>query len=376
MTRGRSSMKVKKISMVSKDDTDSLNKMFEQMTGMSNAEPDVIVPKILKIKQRIVKYYKVFNILLNFAEFRSLEDYKSWFDEIQEFITKLASSTDIDLQGNYSSDDINNIQQLKQINEDDLNKIYKDLKENPHIKQIIITCSNLANYKRYIENKDAIDDKFIRREPGLSFTPLSFSNLDLKVLWSLDDISSHGKKFMLSILHHSYTIGYEIYDIVSSPDVDIRKFSAILVESIAKLRKQIPRCDKAFDVIENSVKLLENNFKNYYKSSVEAENPSIIVESFIIDVSTSQSASPTVTTQFRRIVAFLKQRSAGVNDPKVKKLFGMLNNQFSAMDKELGVKTSNAADKYDDLDNPDWSRPDEEKLETIDEEDEEDNNDD
>lgn len=346
MARGKGSVKVKKISVVSKDDTESLNKMFEQMTGIANAEPDVIIPKLLKIQQNIVKYYKLFSILVNFTEFKNLlDEYDTWFKDIETYIKNLKETNNIDLDKNYSPDIVANVHQLQSISVDELNKLYKDTKENPHVKEIVVTCSNLSNFKRYIENKDDINGKFINREPGLTLIPFSFSELDLKILWSMDDLSEQGRKFILSILHHSYTIGYEVYDIISSPDIDISKFSHILVESITKLRKQIPRCDKAFDVIENSVKLLEGNFKNYYKNSVEAENPNILVESFIIDVSTSQTASPLVTSQFRKIVSFLKQRSSGVTDPKVKALFGMLNEKFTAMDSEMGVKTSPIPDE-------------------------------
>jgi len=340
MGKGKSGIKFKKVPVGSKDDTDTLNKMFEQMTGISNAEPDVIIPKILKIKNALVKYVKLFNILLGFSNIKSkLSEYKHWFDEIQQFLDKLLEQTNTNIEVVYDENSTDQINDLKKITIDDLNKMYKSLKECSFIKEIIITCSNLAAFKKYLENKDKLDDKFIYKEPGLSLIPLSFSGLDLKLIWNIDDITQKDKNFVLSILHHAYVVGWEIYDIVSSPDVDIGKFSEILIKSITKLRKQIPRCDKAFDVIENSVKLLEENFKNYYKTSVEAENPSIIIESFIMDVSTTQKASPLVTAQFRRIVAYLKQKSAGNNDPKIKQLFSMLNTQFSAMDKEFGVST-------------------------------------
>jgi hypothetical protein len=353
MPRG-GSVKIKKVSAVSKDDAESLNKMFEQMTGLSNAEPEVIIPKMLKVKQIVVKYHKLFSIVVNFTEFKTLlDEYADWFKDIENFITNLKESNHIDLGENYSHEDMSNILQLQNLDADVLNQQYKNLKENAFIKQIIITCSNLENYKIHIKDKDNLSDKFIKREPGLSLIPFSFSGLDLKVLWSLNELSEQGKKFLLSIVHHSYVIGHDLYEIVSSPDVDIAKFSSILVESITKMRKQIPRCDKAFDVIENSVKMLENNFTTYYRCSVEAENPSIIVESFIIDVSTSQSASPLVNSQFKRIVSFLKQKSSGINDPKIKKLFGMLNNQFSAMDAELGVKKTSAQPEGQEEENAD-----------------------
>ena len=101
------------------------------------------------------------------------------------------------------------------------------------------------------------------------------------------------------------------------------------------LKKQIPRCNKAFGIIADSVKMLETNFKSYYKTSVEAENPSIIIESFIVDVSMKQKSNAEVTRQFRKIIMHMKRKSTNNNDPRVKKLFSILNNQFSMMEKDI-----------------------------------------
>jgi hypothetical protein len=343
MAKGRATVKIKKMPMASKEDAETLNKMFEQMTGAQNADVDVIIPKYIKLHKLVSKYCKLFGILLGSDEFVELVSEHDWIEEISGFIKALPESTGTDLTKRYD-ESLEDMIQLKGLSECEMNTKYKNLKENSFIKQIIITGSNLAQHKKYIGDSATLDDSFINREPGLTFQPISFSSLDLKVLWSIDTITPSAKKFVLSMLSHTYNIGIEMYDVITSPDIDINKFSRILIESITKLRKQIPRCDKAFDVIENSVKLLEGNFKSYYKSSIEAENPSVIIENFIIDVSTSQNASPLVTTQFRRIVAFLKQKSSGNNDPKVKKLFSMLNSQFSAMDKELGIKTDEPAE--------------------------------
>jgi hypothetical protein len=114
------------------------------------------------------------------------------------------------------------------------------------------------------------------------------------------------------------------------------------------MKKTIPRCDKAFDIIKNSVELLEGNFKGYYRNSVEAENPSIIVESFIIDVSMSQKANASITGQFRRIIMYMKKQSANNNDPRVKQLFKILNSQFDLMAKKTGVDPVDDDDKNTD----------------------------
>ena len=77
---------------------------------------------------------------------------------------------------------------------------------------------------------------------------------------------------------------YDIYQIITSPDIDISEFSDIIVDSIKQARKMIPRANKAFKKIEESVELLKDNFQNYYKDFITTKNPTIIIENFILDV--------------------------------------------------------------------------------------------
>lgn len=357
MSRRGARIKVmKQKSKTGDDDKRDLSKMFDQITGSCDAERDILIPKINKIYKNIVEYNKLYNILLNFKPFtEQFSDYPFWFDDISGFLKNLVSTTKVDITKNYDNDLDNMELSYYKLDDASLNVFYKDFKDNSFIKKIIITGNNLSAYKNYldIEKKDVVDDSFIYREPGVTFQPLAFTTMDLKVIWGSFSITDKAKQFIISILKHTYKIGIDTYEIVTSPDVDIKKFSKILIDSISKMKKQIPRCDKAFKIIENSVAMLESNFKNYFRGSVEAGNPSIILESFIMDISTSQKASsPTVAYEFRKIVSFLKANSANNNDPKIKRLFGMLNNQFSALDTEMGVK-SKKNDNLDDLDNVD-----------------------
>ncbi|MGL5934195.1 MAG: hypothetical protein ACRCZI_01080 [Cetobacterium sp.] len=328
-------VKVMKISSTSNEDVKELHEMFAQITGTSDADREVIIPKIISIYKTIISYSKLFNILLSFETFTSqFNEYKFWFDEVSVFLDDLVKSTNTDITKDYAMDITIPFYSM---DNEKLNQFYKDLKENNFLKQIIITGSNLVPYKRHLTETN--DDVFIRREPGLTLQPLAFSSLDLKIIWNTENLSDKAKTFMLSILRRSYEIGIKLYDLVTSPDVDMKKFSKLLIGSISQMKKQIPRCDNAFAIIERSVTMLEDNFKSYFRGSVEAGNPSIIVESFIIDLSKSQKANASVTNEFRRIVAFLQERGSKQTDPKVKKLFSMLNAQFSSIDKEFGLKS-------------------------------------
>jgi hypothetical protein len=322
----------KKISASDQEDISELNKMFEQMTGASHADPDVLIPKILGIRVGLVKYFKTLDVVLKFTEFRNkFPDQVSGFDECQKFADTMLTKSGANEEQHVQAKELENMMEMTKLSEADINTEFKNLKENEVVKSVIITTGNLNQHKKCIDNRDELSGRFIISEPD-AFTPLAFApNLDLKLMWLADSIDKRGQNFILSILHHLYKTGLTIYNHVTSPNIDIRKFSQILVNNIAMLRKQIPRCDKAFDVIENSVRMLETNFPTYYKSSMEAENPSIIIENFIIDLS-EQSASPMVTVQFKRIIDFLKTKTAGIKDPKITKLFSMLGRQFNQPD--------------------------------------------
>lgn len=330
MPRG-TKIKVKKIMPKgSVEDANVLNDMFEQMTGSQNADSSILIPKIIELNELLIKFCKVYTMLLNFNDFiDNFQEHKTEFDEIKRFID--------DIQKIITPETEMSETKLKQLNDTQINSLYKELKSKSEVQTIVIASSNLKKYKRYLEDKNNLKDDFIKREPGLSMTPLSFTKLDFKLLWASNKLTNMAKKYILSILNHTFIIGHSIYEVITSPDIDIKKFSKVLIENIDKMKKTIPRCDKAFNIIKNSVSLLEDNFKSYYKNSVESENPSVIVESFIIDVSMSQKANASITGQFRRIIMFMKKQAANNNDPRVKKLFKILNSQFDLMAQKTGV---------------------------------------
>lgn len=309
------------------EDVDNLNGMFDQLTGVKDADPEIIIPKFVELKNMIRRLYKVYGVLMEFKEFQKIfPEYQPQLKQTSEFFIKLMDTYNIDEKTVETED------KFEDMSGEEVNKMYGALKDSEEVKSLIVASANLNHFKKDLYDEKDLKDTFIKKEPGVSFTPIPFCKLDLKRIWASDSGSAFVKKFLLTILHKTYTIGFSIYDNITSPNIDIKKFSNVLVESIKTIRKQVPRCDKAFDMIAESVSMLENNFKGYYKTSVEASNPSLIIESFIVDVSMKQKTNATITTQFRRIIMFMKKKSQGNNDPRVKKLFGILNSQFKTME--------------------------------------------
>src|SRR6185436_17030312 len=155
-TQARTKTIKKNLSESSAKDIHELNLMFNQITGMSDAEQNIIIPKVDKLLKHIQEYTKLYNILLDFKPFtEEFSEYKNWFDEISTFLTELNELYGSDKVGKYESMPV-----------PELNTLYRDIKNNALIKKIIITGSNLSPYKKNLE-ANPIDDIFIKREPGL-----------------------------------------------------------------------------------------------------------------------------------------------------------------------------------------------------------------
>jgi hypothetical protein len=367
-------------------DINEMNNMFQQMMGVVNADIDIILPKYVYIRNTITKFCKIHNILLNFKQFKdTFNEFSPKFEMLKSFIEEIKK----DLNINLDIDD--NELDYKEKSEEEINKLYKELREHKHVKTIIINCNNLIPFKRYlkcnelstqssgpkniqIQNRNRnrsrsnsrnsrgssgsrnsvdikddekvneikevkeeksvneFDDSFIKKEPGFELKPLTYFDIDLKYIWGLEKTTPCIKKFILTMLKNILEVSFTIYDTTTSPNVNIKKFSSALIDSINQMRERLPRCDKVFDIISNSVSLLENNFKNYYRSSVEASNPSHILESFIMDVANKQKPSAVLTGQFRQLISFIQKQQQNNTNPQVKALFKLLNSQMSAVD--------------------------------------------
>jgi hypothetical protein len=146
-----------------------------------------------------------------------------------------------------------------------------------------------------------------------------------------------------------YTIGHDVYEAVSAPDVDVSEFVGVIMSSIGEVKKHIPRCDQAFQKIIESVDLLKGNFNGYYKDYTASGNPTIIMENFVLDVSKNTKSSPAVTAQFRRIIThYRKLASQQASHPKLQSLFAQVDANFQELENK-----SKEADAEESVDSSD-----------------------
>jgi len=345
--------------------------LFNQMMGAGDPDPNIAVPKYEKLLE---ESKQITGLLRSFANspfagvFR--RDYNSAFDEINSFcqdsfkILEQHTLEESNESSVMSGDKLNSLNENHNLiqkyidsinskyNLQDLAETYTNLKECSAVQEIVMIVKNIRNVlmmekerskseQHNLEDKASLSMMFITKCEGDSLTLFNFCSLDFKqISYNEELLTPELQNYMLYFLHILYKRGLEVVRLITSPDIDVEKFSEVLVRNIGEVKKHIPRCDKAFDKISNSVGLLRNNFDDYYKDFVISQNPGIIIENFVGDVAKNSSADVQTTMQFRKIIQYYKQRmsAAKIDDPKIKKILSMVGSNLDVLEEETGAK--------------------------------------
>lgn len=322
-----------------------LSEMFTQMTG--NADKSIIVPKIVQVRHHARHIYTILRkFACNGSMMRKIAN-NHHLIEIMNYTDKLKESII------FSKEIKESEEAYKSYDTKVTNAIYSSLKKNTAIRGLVVLCGKLITHKKHLEEKNNLSDKFILNAPSGPLMLFGFSSLDFAGFWRKKKCTALVKKFTLICLHYIYVSSYKIYDLINSPDVDIDQFSCHILDALGQVKKQIPRCEIAFKRIEDSVATLKKNFNSYYKTSIEAHNTSLIIESFVLDVSKEGKSSTALKYQFQTIVKHLRKMSSqkSSKDPAIKKLFDTLNNNFTSLDyneSELSEESKKSPDESKD----------------------------
>jgi hypothetical protein len=324
------------------------SKMFGQMSGVEDCDPQIIAPKYERL-------YKTFETILEIlSNFCSSNHYKVFYKQFGAALIELkvwVESSTILLKKTYlepqePTEAAGLLDQTYHYDPKKLNTQYRKLKTSKLSSDITSTLDTLLEVlkaekersKSKITNLDVnmcLSDNFITNSDGHVLKLFSFSKLDFKLIQSHPNYKPF-KKYMLLMLHIIYRSSIEVYEILVSPDVDIDKVSKVIIDSLLKLKKKIRDCDEAFKKIENGVRLLKGNFANYYKDFVKTGDNSIIIGSFLSDVIKKTKGNVKVATQFKKIVSFIQKESQkqGKMDKTGSKMFSFLNSQIDLLSKK------------------------------------------
>lgn len=302
-------------------DQDGISDMFNQLLGDEKSlDIEIIRDKYKKLKTDIERVYKLLESFKKTFYCKVLKD----FSNINFYKTNMENFI-LDAKSIFPED----------IEDHDLIRHYLSVKENKIVKDCIHICKNLIIYKKYIEDNENLSDNFIKSSKTYELKIFPFCDFDIKFIYKFSKIDESIKKYILIFLNMLYTTTYDIYQVITTPDIDISKFSEIIINSISQAKKMIPRANKAFRKIEESIELLQNNFGGYYKDFISTKNPSIIIENFILDVSKEQNENVDLelARQFKKIAIFFKNKTSGkIKDPKIDRIFEILDSNFAMLD--------------------------------------------
>lgn len=351
-------------------DDPELQDLFNQMVGASDPDPKIIAPKYESLWADTKAILGLFEATFCNAQnvpAAIAEEFNKVFGEVKQFVVdgtaELATYTIVRQRGILASKSMQEINANPKLLQEylmsmdngydakQLGDVYKNLKDCKTLERIIVCVKDIrvcvekdkTHFKKKIhdlEVRESLSKSFIESydDDYLQLMP-SICALDFKQLWLHPLMpNSMFERRVIFALHLALKRGTSIVQTIMSPDIDVERFSSILIENIDKVRKHLPRCDKAFNKIKQSVNLLKNNFGGYYKDFVTSKNPGIIVENFVLDVAEDSKADPETTRQFRRIVQFYQEKMRGqVKDPKIQKIFDLVGENLNLLEKKTGT---------------------------------------
>ncbi len=327
MAKGRKQYKV--VSSGSDIDQAELLNMFQQLTGdPSKLDPMIVKDKYERLKNDIIRCNK---LVLKFKE--------AILDRLH---TKVGVDAFFDREVRALVDFVQNVNDYIEVETtpENLVYIYQNLKDSFVIEEYLKVCKALRSGEDCIKDRCALSDRFIKRAVGEELYIFDFAKINFKHLFThileenfpeRDELEGC-KQYILVMCNMLYITTQDIYSIVTTPDVDIDKLSELIITAITSAKKQVPRCDKAFRLIENSVDMLKTGMSSYYKDFVASGNPAIIFENFINDISNDLHIDTQTLGQFRRIIYHFRKQAN--NMPKKNT---QLDGVFSTLDKIMEI---------------------------------------
>lgn len=315
--RNMQQARVKKITI---GDTSDLSDIFNQMLGTGNTDMNIAVPKYQKVAALITSTLDVLDTLADtplMCKQPALQStqaaLRTFIGDTRETVRMAFCHTFPECEWNY-----NLAEESKRA---EFTHEWAAIKESALVNQFIVCCSNLAPYEVHFKDENKLNAGFIKSLPGLSWCPFPFVPLDILAIYNLPGVGRCTLDVLMAVLHKVYTFSRLIYNEVSSPDINLDAFGAIILENLSKIESlpALSRCKEAFRKIREALGMLKQNFGGYYREFIVSRDSSCILHSFLVDVQSSAGASPELTRQFATIINFHKKNAAKANtSPQMK----------------------------------------------------------
>ena len=344
--------------------SDDMSHMFKQMMGEETPDFSIIKPKYERL---LTIMSNIYTLLLKFTSLieKRIPEYANNYKEMNDYantLKELCRNYEIPPMPMFDSSD-NNTGAIKEYI-DTVSKKYLALKNDKCIKNLVIVCKDLSAYSKFIKNTEKLSAQFIHDSPEPDMCILKkITQLPFKQLYLSEKLIKvpGAQAYILTFLHMFLKETQQVYEMLSSPDIDIDKFVVIISNGLDKMKShpELRGCTDAFEKIRKSTNMLKDNFGSYYGDFMASNNPNIIMENFISDVSRKVEGNIKLVSQFKRIMGFYrKQLQKSGNVPS--QVTGMMNFIGDKLDK---IGDSNNDDDDGDVNDSDDSTSDIEKTE-------------
>lgn len=326
--------KVKKIRMPIGGKDADLADMFNQMLGTDNVNMTIAYPKYVQLKQIVGRIADVLSLIANSPFMCKTPAVAQWREELLGYCNSVRSASDQLFAVNYDEYTWN-LELLSKEQKEVFNASYNAAKKSTLIMDMITCCDKLAPYKSNFDEQDNVSHLFIMNMAGVEWLPFSFSRLNLKEIFSMENVGDNTIRFFMITVHKVYHLTRKIWEIISSPDIDVNQFVDVIMTNIDYVQKrpELSRCKKAFAKIRSSVNLLKDRFGSYYRDFIRTKESTIIFEHFILDVSNTTNVDPQEVAQFRIIIDYYRKlASQQTQNPKIKGLFEKMEASFKEME--------------------------------------------
>jgi hypothetical protein len=355
--------KQKKV-LVNQNSIQDLNDIFNQLLGETKVlNVDIIFPKYNSLYELYEKSFKLLDMLRNHVVIKhmamedetirdDLESYNDFMSSFNDFLKNNKNEYTLEefKKKNLTLEDVNNndIYCVEKVEE--LSQKYKNLKKSEITNVHMEYLTNVLNYKKQLEESD--DLEWINGISGHVFDILPFSDLNFKQIINFNLEEEEQKifnKFLGLILKKEMDFCKKLYEIIITPDIDVRQLAQLILDNLDNFKKEIPRCDKAFYKIEDALKTLEQNFNNYYKDYVVTNDPTIMIQGFLSDIYQNGKEDPTLVVQLRKIIKYFtdKIKSHQNSNSKINGMVDKLNSLFKENDMSLNklIKKTDAEEE-------------------------------
>lgn len=320
---------------------DDLANMFNQMIGIDNVNVPISYNKYTTINTTVMRIIEAMEMLGKLKYLNKYDDIRPTLTALLDECTKMRAEHktlfSVDL-----SEYLWNLKLAPQDKIDQFLVCYKTVQTSMLIKNCMFICNNLWPYKKYIEDENKLDYRFILSMPGVEWCPLVFTTLNIKYILSIEGMPKDICVFFITFLNKVFKLCEVIYDMIHTPDIDIDALGAQLIDNICTI-EQIPElsnCKLVFSEIRNNIDMFKKNFNGYYQGFVSSKNKMSILFDFISDIGANKPNNTKLMFQIRKVLSYYRKvLGPQINDPTLMKVLKQVDKTLGELD-----KTSEAPD--------------------------------